>query len=89
MNAAILTQTELFYSIVAATIPCLRPFLAAFITNYGAMGGDTIMHGSHIVSNSRAKDSKGSGSTSFALHSLDAAKRSVGRHEDDAELLKR
>nr|POE89964.1 hypothetical protein CFP56_20433 [Quercus suber] len=45
---AILTQLEIFYSIMAATIPCLRPFLAGFVTNYGAMGGGTIMNGSQI-----------------------------------------
>ena len=39
----VLTQLELFYGIMAATIPCLRPFLAGFTTNYGAMGHDTVM----------------------------------------------
>lgn len=82
-TAAVLTQVELFYSLVAATIPCLRPFLAAFVTNYGAMGGDTIMHGSHIGT-SRAKGSKGSNAASFALQSLDSAKRALGRREKPA-----
>lgn len=78
-TATVLTQTELFYSVVAATIPCLRPFLAAFVTNYGAMGGDTILGGSYVIS-AHHKESKGSGA-SFAMRSLDSAKRAANRSE--------
>ncbi|KAK4943226.1 hypothetical protein LTR66_014627, partial [Elasticomyces elasticus] len=35
---AILTQLEMYYGIMGATIPCLRPFLSGFETNFGAMG---------------------------------------------------
>lgn len=35
-NAAICKQVEIAYSIVAATIPCLRPFMTATATHYGA-----------------------------------------------------
>ncbi|KAK5114229.1 hypothetical protein LTR85_010294 [Meristemomyces frigidus] len=65
---ALLTQLEIFYSIMSATIPCLRPFLAGFITNYGAMGGDTVMGGSQIGTSSK-RDAKGS-KGSFAMTSL-------------------
>jgi len=66
--AAILTQVEIFYGIMAATIPCLRPFLAGFATNYGAMGGHTVMGGSQIGT-SRERTIKNTKS-SFVLASL-------------------
>jgi hypothetical protein len=34
--ASVCTQIELSYAIIAATTPCLRPFMAALSTNYGA-----------------------------------------------------
>lgn len=34
--ASVFTQIQISYAIVAATIPCLRPFMAALSTNYGA-----------------------------------------------------
>jgi hypothetical protein len=34
--ASVCTQIQISYAIVAATIPCLRPFMAALATNYGA-----------------------------------------------------
>ena len=75
---------------VAATIPCLRPFLGAFVTNYGAMGGDTIINGSHIGGSSGAKGSKGSKGlgSSFTLRSLDknATSSSDGRKFGGHEL---
>ncbi len=43
---AVLTQLELYYSLISATIPCLNPFLRAVSTTYGAMGPETIMGGS-------------------------------------------
>lgn len=46
---------------MAATLPCLRPFLAGFVTNYGAMGGSTVIGGSQLGSSKRdEKDTKGS-----------------------------
>jgi len=35
-TATLLTQVELNYGIIAATIPCLRPFMKATTTNFGA-----------------------------------------------------
>ena len=77
---AILTQVELFYGLVAATIPCLRPFLSAFVTNYGSMGGETIMGGSAIGGSVHVKGSKAS-KTSIALQSIDSARRTTGTNE--------
>jgi hypothetical protein len=34
--ASVWTQIQISYAIVAATIPCLRPFMNALSTNYGA-----------------------------------------------------
>lgn len=45
---AIFTQVEIFYGLMAATVPCLRPFLAGFSTNYGAMNQTTVIGGSQI-----------------------------------------
>lgn len=45
--AGVTSQTGIWYSIMAATIPCLRPFLAGFVTNFGAMGGDTVIGKKH------------------------------------------
>lgn len=77
---AILTQVEIFYSIMSATIPCLRPFLAGFVTNYGAMGGDTVMGGSHIGASGK-RDQKGS-KGSYAMDSVSSgAEKSATKHE--------
>jgi hypothetical protein len=55
--ATVLTQVELAYSLIASTIPCLRPFMAALNTELGAMNPRSVL-------NSRAyelsKDSNGS-----------------------------
>lgn len=34
--ASVCTQIQVSYAIIAATIPCLRPFMTALSTNYGA-----------------------------------------------------
>ncbi|OAA67119.1 hypothetical protein SPI_01695 [Niveomyces insectorum RCEF 264] len=39
--AAVCTQVELSYAVVAATLPCLKPFMAALNTQYG--GGATFV----------------------------------------------
>jgi hypothetical protein len=36
MLASVCTQIEISYAIIAATTPCLRPFMTALSTNYGA-----------------------------------------------------
>ncbi|KAM3421996.1 hypothetical protein BST61_g2373 [Cercospora zeina] len=75
----VLTQLEIFYGIMAATIPCLRPFIAGFVTNYGAMGRETVMGGSHIGGASRKdpEESKGSSFAMSAITSKDRGKRAL------------
>lgn len=68
--SSVLTQLELFYGLTAATIPCLRPFLAGFVTNYGAMGGSTVIDGSQVGTGS-GKDP----SDSYALMSVASGAR--------------
>ncbi|KAF2214298.1 hypothetical protein CERZMDRAFT_37495 [Cercospora zeae-maydis SCOH1-5] len=82
-TTVVLTQIEIFYGIMAATIPCLRPFLAGFVTNYGAMGPETVMGGSHIGGASR-KDPEGSKGSSFAMSTIaskDRGKRATAMKE--------
>lgn len=69
--ATICRQTEIFYAIMASTIPCLRPFLASFFTGFGAMGGETVIAGSQ-VGNSREK-------SAYALGSMQSAESSARR----------
>jgi len=66
-------QTEIFYAIMASTIPCLRPFLASFFTGFGAMGGETVIAGSQ-VGNSREK-------SSYALGSMQSAESAARREK--------
>jgi hypothetical protein len=66
-------QTEIFYAIMASTIPCLRPFLASFFTGFGAMGHDTVIAGSQ-VGNSREK-------SSYALGSMQSAESAARREK--------
>ncbi|KAF2163163.1 hypothetical protein M409DRAFT_68757 [Zasmidium cellare ATCC 36951] len=72
--ASILTQVEIFYNIITATVPCLRPFLAGFATNFGAIGSGTVLGGSQIGTGSKNSHSN-SKSGSFALSSLTSRNR--------------
>jgi hypothetical protein len=69
--ATICRQTEIFYAIMASTIPCLRPFLASFFTGFGAMGGETVIAGSQVGSGSHSRGEKGS--SSYALGSMQSS----------------
>jgi hypothetical protein len=73
--ATICRQTEIFYAIMASTIPCLRPFLASFFTGFGAMGGETIIAGSQVGSSSNSRGEKGG---SYALGSLQSSSGDSG-----------
>lgn len=68
--ATICRQTEIFYAIMASTIPCLRPFLASFFTGFGAMGGETVIAGSQVGSSSNSRGEKGG---SYALGSMQSS----------------
>lgn len=56
---------------MASTIPCLRPFLAGFATNYGAMGVDTVIAGSQVGNSSGHRGEKGS--SNFAMMSMQSS----------------
>jgi len=86
--ATICRQTEIFYAIMASTIPCLRPFLASFFTGFGAMGGETVIAGSQVGnsgSNSREKSAYALGS----MNSGDSATRRAGEKATTKEKEKR
>ncbi|OCK76745.1 hypothetical protein K432DRAFT_462498 [Lepidopterella palustris CBS 459.81] len=69
--ALIWTQVELDYSVMACTIPCLKPFMIAVSTNYGSIApSKATINGSAALSKG-SKDSKGS----FALSSVNRSKR--------------
>ena len=82
--ATICRQTEIFYAIMASTIPCLRPFLASFFTGFGAMGGETVIAGSQVGSgsgsggNSRGEKGGGSGSAGSGSYALGSMQSSSG-----------
>jgi hypothetical protein len=69
--ATICRQTEIFYAIMASTIPCLRPFLASFFTGFGAMGGETVIAGSQVGSSRASRGEKGS--SSYAMGSMQSS----------------
>jgi hypothetical protein len=60
LPALLLAQIELGWSLISSTIPCLNPFMRAVSTNYGAMGTDTIMDGSHLSNTNKGSHGGGS-----------------------------
>ncbi|CDM35486.1 hypothetical protein DTO013E5_8034 [Penicillium roqueforti] len=64
VNPTVWMQVELQYALVACSVFCLRPFMAAVSTNYGT-AGDSTLEGSASRSNGTREGSKtGSGSGS-------------------------
>lgn len=66
------TQTELAYSLVTATLPCLLPVLMQLNTGMGALGADTVIKqtqkdsqnytgGSYILQSAKRSDHSNSG----------------------------
>ena len=81
----IIAQTELFYSLVSATIPCLKPFLNAFVTTYGAMGADTVIGRSRVGGTTKQSQADSRASrNSFALRTLRSGKHAMGTKNDSA-----
>lgn len=70
--ASVFTQIQLGYAIIAATIPCLRPFMAALNTHYGSPATLTSPSGS-----------KGQYTTSYNLTSLRSAGSRFGGSQLD------
>ncbi|OCL15262.1 hypothetical protein AOQ84DRAFT_329710 [Glonium stellatum] len=66
--ALVWTQVELDYSVMACTIPCLKPFMIAVSTNYGSIAPTkATLNGSSGLSGDRSKGS-------FALTSVSRSK---------------
>jgi hypothetical protein len=63
--AAICTQVDMSYAIIAATIPCLRPFMAATVTATAPTDGT--QKGTRYIQGSREKSGKGN---SYGLQSI-------------------
>ncbi|KAL4869110.1 hypothetical protein BDV12DRAFT_196732 [Aspergillus spectabilis] len=55
-------QVELNYALVACSIFCLRPFMAAVSTNYGTAGDSTLESSSRDASKHKSSGSKSAGS---------------------------
>ncbi|KAJ5959190.1 uncharacterized protein N7479_006340, partial [Penicillium vulpinum] len=75
-------QVELHYALVACSVFCLRPFMAAVSTNYGTAGDSTLeSSASRSRSNGTKEDSKtGSGSNSnIASRSMSHSRRNRKR----------
>lgn len=67
-------QAELHYALVACSIFCLRPFMAAVSTNYGTAGDSTL---ESSISTSNPKDSsRGSASSNSASRATRSRSRS-------------
>ena len=79
------TSAELHYSVVAATIPILRPFMSNLSTNYGAgQGPESNAYGqgtkrSHGHSITRPRDKRTS-PQGFEMHSIAAESKEMGQH---------
>ena len=60
VGAVVWTQIEISYSMVSGTIPCLRPFMMAVSTDYGATEPRTAL-GSKAYTSSGSVNRKGNG----------------------------
>ncbi|RMZ86824.1 hypothetical protein DV736_g5951, partial [Chaetothyriales sp. CBS 134916] len=71
--STICKQIEVAFAIVAASVPCLKPFLAATATHYGAPAeGAKSRHGQYA---NTAGSSKGHSERSFRLRKLNLSKK--------------
>ncbi|CAG7927072.1 unnamed protein product [Penicillium olsonii] len=69
-------QVELHYALVACSVFCIRPFMAAVSTNYGT-AGDSTLESSASRSNTKEGSKSGSGSSSNADHTSRSASRTT------------
>lgn len=73
LPTVLVTQIELGWSLISATVPCLNPFMRAVSTSYGVMDSDTIIEGNHLY-NTRKPSGAGS---SYGLRSLVSRKNAL------------
>ena len=86
---AVCKQVEISYAIIAATLPCLRPFMVATATNYGApaeghktkTGSYGKSYGRSGSSNKSTRRNQNQGSTGFSLTNL-TRKLGSGLHSE-------
>jgi hypothetical protein len=86
---AVCKQVEISYAIIAATLPCLRPFMVATATNYGAPAeGHKTKTGSYGKayarsgsSNKSSRRNRDQGSAGFSLTSF-SRKLGTGLHSE-------
>ena len=81
------TSAELHYSVVAATIPILRPFMSNLSTNYGAgQGPESSAYGqgttrSYVHSTTRPRD-KHTSAQGFEMQSMTARSEGIEQHSE-------
>ena len=79
--STICKQTEVAFAIVAASVPCLRPFLNATATHYGAPAeGAKSKHGQYANTAGSSKNNSNRGPASFSLKKLNLSKKKDGTH---------
>lgn len=69
--ASVCTQIQLCYAIIAATTPCLRPFMTALSTNYGAAAQNKVIPTPSAAGTGRSNNE-------YSLSSLSKKSRSAG-----------
>jgi hypothetical protein len=74
--STICKETEVAFAIVAASVPCLRPFLTATATNYGAPAeGAKSSYGHYANTAGSSKVHSDHGAGSFSLKKLNLGKK--------------
>jgi hypothetical protein len=75
-SSTICKQTQVAFAIVAASVPCLRPFLTATATHYGAPAeGAKSRHGQYANTAGSSKMQTENGAGSFSLKKLKFGKK--------------
>ncbi|MCJ1436551.1 hypothetical protein MMC27_005930 [Xylographa pallens] len=89
-TATLLTQVEMNYGIIAATIPCLRPFMKATTTNFGAAANTQSPNASNGLKSHEhyGLSSATSNSRSQTFRSGNTENRTVGVSEGPVDIQK-
>lgn len=85
-NVVILTQVELVVAIVSATVPCLRPFMAATYTTWGGRVDTVSDSGYH--KRAYAAGQNGSANTAGGTTAKDFRSIRIGRSKNNTETSK-
>ncbi|KAJ5776071.1 uncharacterized protein N7511_001082 [Penicillium nucicola] len=79
VNPALWMQVELHYALVACSVFCLRPFMAAVSTNYGTAGDSTLESSAKGSSKDQSGSGTGTGSGSGSRSGSNSASASRSR----------